>query len=187
MTTCQGHLCPSSAWFCIGKKLEIQAVLLLWADNCLWADELQLFRLLWPAEHPLPDPALLSHSALLSEEIRLSFKQTWAELQVSLSQLLIYAVSVLSGVKSIRHVEASPHFCSNLKEHLRHTGWVSLPTVIRIMVQGRTQLQEKGGRSQRLGWSKGLTHRFPSLAQTVISGSCSWVINSQENKSLCSR
>lgn len=32
--TRQGHLCPSSAWLCIGKKLEKQAVLLLWADSC---------------------------------------------------------------------------------------------------------------------------------------------------------
>lgn len=37
---------------------------------------------------------------------------------MSLSQLLIYAVSVLFGVKTIIHMEALPHLCSNLKAHL---------------------------------------------------------------------
>lgn len=99
---------------------------------------------------------------------------------MSLSQLLIYAISVLFGVKTIRHMEALPHFCSNLKAHLTR------PLAVFHCQRSpgawnKTGLSwEQKDTSQRLGWSKGLMHMVPSLAQAVILGSCSQVINSKK-------
>lgn len=96
---------------------------------------------------PLPVQSS-SLPALFSGKIRLSFKQTWARLQLSLSQVLIYAVSVLFGVKTIRHMEASLHFCSNLKAS--EMSWLHFAA--RNFPDHNTEQDSSG--SQRRGWAE---------------------------------
>ena len=74
---------------------------------------------------------------------------------MNLSQLLIYAVSVLFGVKTIRHMEALPHFCSK-PESTSETSWLRLAAGSHL---DHSTAQDSAGSKRRQVSEAGLEQR----------------------------